>query len=60
MQDYFCSDSNTIAKFMPLKTCNFPCFDQCVHFEPILAKAPFVEESVSWKLFHFEKQPVYY
>lgn len=46
-----------------MKTCNFPCFDQCArseHSEPILAKAPFAEEPMSWKLFHFEKHPVYY
>lgn len=45
---------------MSVKTCNFPCFDQCAHSEPILAKAPFAEEPMSWKLFHFEKHPVYY
>jgi len=45
---------------MPMKTCNFPCFDQCAHSEPIHAKAPFTEKLVSWKLFHFEKHPVYY
>lgn len=60
IQDYFCSDSNTLPKFTPIKTCNFPCFDQCVHSELILAKASFAEEPVSWKLFHFEKHPVYY
>lgn len=43
IQDYFCSDFNTLAKFTPMKTCNFPCFDQCAHSEPILAKAPFAE-----------------
>lgn len=45
---------------MPMKTSNSPCFDQRVYSEPILPKEPFAEETVSWKLFHFEKHPVYY
>lgn len=49
MQHYFCSDSNTLDKFTSVKTCNFPCFDQRAHSEPILAKAPFAEEPMSWK-----------